>query len=96
MGDTVGTWTVVSGAVNQLDFLGTFLSGLQCSGSTGNNCGSQDLFITVTLASAGNIIPETGGKHGDLVFGIDLCQAPGATSGCTATGPVGAPVPVRS
>ena len=32
VGDTVGTWTVVSGAVNQLDALGTFLSGLQCSG----------------------------------------------------------------
>ena len=61
--------------INQLDNLGTFLYGFNCTAPAGaaNTCG-QDLQFTLTFGAMDNrsLIPETGGSHGTLFAGLNL------------------------
>ena len=93
----VGDWGSVVKPTNSLDALGTFQAGLQCtsSGSGAKTCGT-DLEFTVNLASSGSLVTETGGQHGALFFGLDLCNSTDGGTTCAGTGPFGAtlsPVP---
>jgi hypothetical protein len=98
-GNTVSTnpsfWTFVPNATtlatNPLDALGTFQSGFQCdNGASGTNTCGNDFEFTVALNGNGSIISETGGQHGTLFFGLDLCNSTDGGSTCLGTGPFGA------
>ena len=82
-----GDWGSFTTSVNQLDNLGTFTTGFQCTGA--KTCGT-DLEFTLTLASAGTLKAQTGGTHGPLLFGLDLCNSTDGGTTCAGTGPFGA------
>jgi hypothetical protein len=74
-----------------IDALGTWGFGFSCNGSGfANTCG-RELEFTLTFAAGTQafVANETGGSHGDLTFGADLCLSNNGTS-CASTGPVGA------